>query len=109
VTGRPLRILGVADGRSIHTLRWARRLVDRGHDVHIVSNRVGADPRETAGIAIHDLLRLEPAMRIPRLRRYRFGPAIRELAHRLEVDIVHGHGITPSWSAPGAGTCWWTC
>ncbi|HET6847968.1 MAG TPA: glycosyltransferase family 4 protein [Gaiellales bacterium] len=92
---RPLRILGVADGRSIHTLRWARRLVDRGHDVHIVSNRVGADPRETAGIGIHDLLRLEPAMRIPRIRRRRFGPAIRDLAARLEVDIVHGHGITP--------------
>ena len=98
---RPLRILGVADGRSIHTLRWARRLVDRGHDVHIVSNRVGADPRETAGIGIHDLLRLEPAMRIPKLRRRRFGPAIRNLARRLEVDIVHGHGITPYayWAA----------
>jgi glycosyltransferase involved in cell wall biosynthesis len=101
VSGQPLRILGVADGRSIHTLRWARRLVDRGHDVHIVSNRVGADPRETAGIGIHDLLRLEPAMRIPRLRRRRFGPAIRDLAQRLEVDIVHGHGITPYayWAA----------
>ena len=91
----PLRILCVGDARSIHTLRWARRLVDRGHDVHIVSNRVGADPRETAGIGIHDLLRLDPVMRIPRLRKLRFGPAIRDLARRLEVDIVHGHGITP--------------
>jgi L-malate glycosyltransferase len=101
MSGRPLRILGVADARSIHTLRWARRLVDRGHDVHVVSNRVGADPRETAGIGIHDLLRLEPAMRIPWLRRRRFGPAIRDLAQRLEVDIVHGHGITPYayWAA----------
>jgi glycosyltransferase involved in cell wall biosynthesis len=97
----PLRILAVGDARSIHTLRWARRLVDRGHDVHIVSNRVGADPRETAGIGIHDLLRLEPLMRVPRLRRARFGPAIRALARRLDVDIVHGHGITPYayWAA----------
>ena len=92
---RPLRVLAVADARSIHTLRWARRLADRGHDVHIVYNRVGADPRETASITVHDLLALEPLMRVPRLRRLRFGPAIRRLAAKLEADIVHGHGITP--------------
>jgi glycosyltransferase involved in cell wall biosynthesis len=98
---RPLRILGVADARSIHTLRWARRLADRGHDVHVVSNRVGADPRETEGITVHDLLRLDPLMRVPRLRRLRFGPAIRRLAGRVEADVVHGHGITPYayWAA----------
>ena len=92
---RPLCVLAVADARSIHTLRWARRLVDRGHRVHIVSNRVGADPRETAGIEIHDLLALEPLMRVPKLRRLRFGAAIRGLARQVGADIVHGHGITP--------------
>ena len=91
----PLRILAVADARSIHTLRWARRLADRGHDVHVVSNRVGADPRETEGITVHDLLALEPLMRVPRLRRLRFGPAIRRLAATVGADVVHGHGITP--------------
>ncbi|MDX6522871.1 MAG: hypothetical protein QOI17_384 [Gaiellales bacterium] len=98
---RPLRILGVADARSIHTLRWARRLADRGHDVHLVSNRVGADPRETEGVTVHDLLRLDPLMRVPRLRRLRFGPAIRRLAERVGADVVHGHGITPYayWAA----------
>jgi glycosyltransferase involved in cell wall biosynthesis len=98
---RPLRILAVADARSIHTLRWAGRLADRGHDVHVVSNRVGADPRETEGITVHDLLRLDPLMRVPRLRRLRFGPAIRRLAERVAADVVHGHGITPYayWAA----------
>ena len=92
---RPLCVLAVADARSIHTLRWARRLVDRGHRVHIVSNRIGAEPRETDGIVIHDLLSLEPLMRVPKLRRLRFGPAIRRLAGDVGADIVHGHGITP--------------
>ena len=98
---RPLTILGVADARSIHTLRWARRLADRGHEVHLVSNRVGADPRETEGVRVHDLLTLEPLMRVPRLRRRRFGPAIRNLAGRVAADVVHGHGITPYayWAA----------
>ena len=43
MSDRPLRILAVAPGRSIHTLRWARRLVDLGHELHIVSARV--EPR----------------------------------------------------------------
>ena len=29
---RPLRILAVGDARSIHTIRWARRLDERGND-----------------------------------------------------------------------------
>lgn len=92
---RPLSILAVGDARSLHTLRWARGLVNRGHDVHVVSNRTGADPRETEGIVIHDLLRLEPTMRVPGLRRRRFGPAIRRLARAIDADVVHGHAITP--------------
>ena len=92
---RPLRILAVGDARSIHTLRFARRLSDRGHDVHVVSSRTSADPREREGITVHDLLRLDPLMRVPWLRRRRFGPAIRRLALRLRADVVHGHGITP--------------
>jgi len=92
---RPLRILAVGDARSIHTLRFARRLADRGHDVHVVSSRTSADPREREGITVHDLLRLDPLMRVPWLRRRRFGPAIRRLALRLRADVVHGHGITP--------------
>ena len=94
VAARPLRILAVGDARSLHTLRYARRLADRGHDVHVVSNRTGADPRETEGITVHDLLRLDPLMRVPRVRRLRFGPAIRRLARRIDADVVHGHGIT---------------
>jgi len=95
VASRPLRILAVGDARSLHTLRYAQRLASRGHDVHVVSNRTGADPRETEGITVHDLLRLEPLMHVPRVRRLRFGPAIRRLAGRIGADVVHGHGITP--------------
>src|SRR5256885_8062641 len=34
-------------------------------------------------------------MRVPNLRRLRFGPASRRLAATVEADVVHGHGITP--------------
>jgi len=101
---RPLRIMAIADGRSIHTLRYARRLVDRGHEVHVVSDRVGAADRIAEGTRFHDVRGLDLITRIPRLRRARFGTAIRSLAARLEIDVVHGHGIGPyAWWAARAG------
>jgi hypothetical protein len=41
VTGRPLRILGVGNARSVIFLRWAWRLTELGHEVHVVSDRFG--------------------------------------------------------------------
>ncbi len=34
-----LRILGVGDAKSRHFVRWAQRLAEQGHEVHIVSGR----------------------------------------------------------------------
>ena len=39
-----LRILGVGDAKSRHFARWATRLAERGHEVHVASGRV--NPRE---------------------------------------------------------------
>jgi len=103
---RPLRILAVGDARSIHTLRYARRLVDRGHEVHVVSNRTGADPRETEGVTVHDLLRLDPLMRVPRLRRLRFGPAIRRDGHLAgDEHQIAGHDIGDVIGEIGRASC----
>ena len=98
---RPLRILVIADGRSIHTLRFARRLVDRGHEVHIVSDRVGSTDRLAAGIHFHDVQTLDLLTRVRGLRRRWFGRAIANLAARIDADVVHGHGIGPYayWAA----------
>jgi hypothetical protein len=35
-----LRILGVGDAKSRHFARWARRLAEKGHEVHVASGRV---------------------------------------------------------------------
>lgn len=93
--GRPLRILGVGSGRSIHLLRWARHLAERGHEVHLLSDRP-ADPAELDGVASsRDVRSLELATRVPGLRVARFGPAIGRLARRLEVDVLHAHSLLP--------------
>ena len=50
VAERKLSILGVGDGRSINFLRWGRRLAERGHEVHIVSDRITDRRRDLEGI-----------------------------------------------------------
>ncbi len=96
-----LRILAVADCQSIHTLRWARRLVDRGHELHIVSDRVSTRPQDVDGMHVHDMRRLDALTRLRGIRRFRFGHAIRALAELVEPDIVHAHATLPYgfWAA----------
>jgi L-malate glycosyltransferase len=101
-TTRPLRILGVGDGRSIIFLRWAWRLAELGHDVHIVSTRYRDDrPQELEMLTVHDLRERPPKVR--GLRRFRHVPGIRQVAHAIEPDLVHAHYLLPyGWWAAGA-------
>jgi L-malate glycosyltransferase len=99
-----LRLLAVGDGRSLHTIRWAERLAERGHDLHLVTDRVPAAGKEPAGVTVHDIRRLDVLTRMPGVRRLRFGRAIRNLGRKLDADVVHAHGILPyAWWAAQAG------
>jgi L-malate glycosyltransferase len=101
---RPLKLLGIGDGRSIIFLRWAWRLAERGHEVHIVSDRITDRPGELERITAHDIRELGPLMRVKGARRLGFGPAIGRLAERLGVDLVHGHYLLPyGWWGAWAG------
>jgi glycosyltransferase involved in cell wall biosynthesis len=101
VDGGPLRILAIADWQSIHTQRWARRLADRGHELHIVSDRVAGRPEDAAGMHVYDIRTLGVLSRIRGLRRLGFGRGIRALASRVEASVVHAHGTVPYgyWAA----------
>jgi glycosyltransferase involved in cell wall biosynthesis len=101
VPEKRLRLLGVGDGRSLHFLRWAWRLAERGHEVHIVSNRLSERPGELDGLVAHRFADVEPLARVPGLRRFRFPKAIAKLARRLGADVVHAHYLLPYgyWAA----------
>ena len=104
VPDQTLRVLGVGDGRSRHFTRWARRLVARGYDVHILSNRITDRPNELDGITAHRLVELDPLLRVRGLRRFRVVPAVRKLGARLRADVVHSHDLTPyGWWVARAG------
>ena len=98
-----LRILGIGDAKSRHFARWARRLAERGHEVHVASGRV--NPRgELDGLQVHQFQELDPLLRVPVLRRFRMVPALTKLAGRVEPDVVHSHYLLPYgyWTARAA-------
>ncbi len=95
-----LRILGIGDAKSRHFTRWARRLAERGHELHVASGRV--NPRgELEGIHMHGFEELDPLIRVPLLRRFRMTPALARLAGRVRPDVVHSHYLLPYgyWTA----------
>jgi glycosyltransferase involved in cell wall biosynthesis len=95
-----LRILGIGDAKSRHFARWARRLAERGHEVHVASGRV--NPRgELEGLHVHQFQKLDPLLRVPVLRRFRMVPALTKLADRIQPDVVHSHYLLPYgyWTA----------
>jgi L-malate glycosyltransferase len=95
-----LRILGIGDAKSRHFARWARRLAERGHEVHVASGRV--NPRgELEGLHVHQFQELDPLLRVPVLRRFRMAGALARLADRVQPDVVHSHYLMPYgyWAA----------
>ena len=95
-----LRILGIGDAKSRHFARWARRLAERGHEVHVASGRF--NPRgELEGLHVHQFQELDPLLRVPVLRRFRMVPALQRLARNVQPDVVHSHYLLPYgyWTA----------
>ncbi|HET9544336.1 MAG TPA: glycosyltransferase family 4 protein [Gaiellaceae bacterium] len=100
---RSLRILAVGDARSIHTIRWARRLDERGHTMHLVTDRMPRPNDDLGGVVVHDVRRLGLITRVRGLRKPFIGRTIGRLARHLAVDVVHAHGLLPYawWAAQG--------
>jgi glycosyltransferase involved in cell wall biosynthesis len=101
VPADPLRLLGVADGRSINVARWARRLVERGHEVTIASDRLPPGDTPIEGATVVDVRSLEHLTGVRGIRRLTIGGAIGRLAARLGSDLVHAHYLLPYgwWAA----------
>jgi glycosyltransferase involved in cell wall biosynthesis len=95
MASEPVRILGMGDAKSLNFLRWAQRLARRGHDVHVVSNRVPPSAALAEGLTVHRLQDLEILLRVPLARRARIVPALRRLVRELEVDVIHTHYLQP--------------
>ena len=96
-----LRILGIGDAKSRHFARWATRLAERGHEVHIASGRVNPREGELDGLHVHQYQDLDSLLRVPLVRRFRMTPALAGLARDVRPDVIHSHYLLPYgyWTA----------
>jgi len=96
-----LRILGIGDAKSRHFVRWAQRLAEQGHEVHIASTRYNPRQGEHDGLVVHQLQEVDPLLRVPLVRRYRMIPALQRVAREAKPDVVHSHYLLPYgyWTA----------
>ena len=87
-----MKICFVGDATSIHVKKWARWFVNRGHELHLISDK----PDEIKGVKLHMLstkLGARPFMK----KAFQTKKIIRQ----LKPDIVHGHFVLGygTWAA----------
>lgn len=87
-----MKICFVGDATSIHVKKWARWFVERGHELHLISDK----PDEINGVKLHMLstkLGARPFMK----KAFQTKRIIQE----MKPDIVHGHFVLGygTWAA----------
>ena len=87
IEGPVLRIAYLSIGRHIHTERWLRYFVERGHDVHLLTVQPGPMP----GVTVHDItssLGPKPVRYAQSLLK------VKALLAKLDPDVLHTHFLT---------------
>jgi glycosyltransferase involved in cell wall biosynthesis len=81
-------LLLIADGRSIHTQRWAEYFAKKGHDVHIITY----DPmdRTIDGVTEHVITSHFKNLYLSFIPRHH---AIKQLVRQIRPDLIHAHFI----------------
>ncbi len=78
----------IADGRSIHTQRWAEYFTQRGHEVHLITY----DPmgRDITGVNEHVIASRWKNLYLSFIPRH---IAIKKLVQKIKPDLIHAHFI----------------
>jgi len=81
-----MRIVLLADARSLHTQRWGRFLASRKHDVHVISFRAA----RIEGTKVHHI-----HSRVPTKLKYLASiPRIKRLLQVIQPEVVNAHYAT---------------
>ena len=85
-----MRLCYLANAQSIHTHKWVRFFVERGHDVHVIS----FEDARIEGATVH-ILKLPILVRNATFALKMFSTfRIRTLIKRLDPDVLHAHYVT---------------
>ncbi|WP_292369126.1 glycosyltransferase family 4 protein [Methanoregula sp. UBA64] len=94
-------LLLIADGRSIHTQRWAEYFAERGHGVHLVT--YNPMNRTIPGVTEYVLTSRWDNLYLSFIPRHL---AVKRLVRQLHPDLIHAHFIAKyGFHLPGLGRC----
>jgi glycosyltransferase involved in cell wall biosynthesis len=80
-----LKLCYLANGKSIHTLKWIRYFAEKGHDVHLVTFD---DTDQIEGVGVHNI-RYRSKLAYP----FRILD-VREVIREIDPDILHAHFVS---------------
>jgi len=87
---KKLKICYIADANSVHTKRWLRYFVNRGHEIHLIP--LADYNKKISGVIYHNLKIKFKA--IPKLRTIEKIIRLRKLIKIISPDIIHGHYVS---------------
>lgn len=91
--GKRLKICYIADANSVHTKRWLKYFVNRGHKIHLIP--LADYNKKISGVIYHNLkIKFKT---IPKLQIIEKAIRSKKLIKRISPDIIHGHYV------PGGG------
>ncbi len=80
-----MKICYIANGGSIHTVRWAKWFLRKGHEIHLITPE--CEPIE--GVTIHHVP-IDKGFFIPRPK---IKSSIKKIIKEIEPDILHAHQV----------------
>jgi len=93
-----MKIVYLADGRSIHTLRWAKHFSGKGHSVHVVTFAAPSPSRDN--ILFHEV-----PLNWSKASYLLMRPYIERTIAEIKPDIIHGHYLTSYGAIAGRLRC----
>ena len=95
-----LRLCIIANPNSIHTQRWVRYFVERGHEVHLIGEKpLASVPPQ--GARFYDLTQ---QANLRKARYLVWSQAVRRLVRTIRPDVLHAHQVASAgWLGAAAG------
>lgn len=87
---KKLKICYIADANSIHTKRWLKYFVNRGHKIHLIP--LADYNKKISGVIYHNLKIKFKA--IPKLQTIEKAIRLKKLIKIISPDIIHGHYVS---------------
>ncbi len=89
-----MRICLLADGKSIHTMRWVNYFLDVGHEVHLISIDDTPLCKTVENLNFHSLKGLATHkiwFFVPIIRWMIFSIKVKKIISKINPDILHAH------------------